>query len=354
MNNDKRKQLLKQFDSMHLVAIPRPLKTLCVILASLAVILVFFLAFVPWIQTAYGEGRITTKNPSDRPQAISAPVSGRIKTWYVHEGAQVKQGDVLLEISDNDPDFTRRLEVEVDAARQKYEVARSAAQTAKFDYTRRKNLFKQGLNSRHDYEKAKINYAEYRAKQASALADLTKVETKQSRQQTQRIMAPADGMIVRIRSSDTATFVKQGDFLAQFIPKDGVPLAEIYVRGLDAPLIQPGAKVRLQFEGWPAVQFSGWPAISVGSFGGIVLAVDPSASENGRFRVLVKQDPAEPWPNWNFLRYGARVFGWVMMEKVKVGFELWRQLNNFPPVNPNKTADNAALIYYGDEEAMGK
>jgi multidrug efflux pump subunit AcrA (membrane-fusion protein) len=351
MDNQKRKQILKNFQSLHLVAIPRPLKTLCVLLSVLGIILVLFLTFTPWIQTAYGEGVITTASPSDRPQVISAPVSGRINSWHVTEGARVKMGDMLAEIVDNDPNFIARLELEVEAARQNRDVTKATAETAKLDYTRRKNLFKQGLGSRHDYEKAKINYAEYRAKQAAAIAYLAQIETKRSRQETQRIMAPADGMIVRIRNSDTATFVKQGDIMAQFIPDGGTPLAEIFVRGLDAPLIHRGARVRLQFEGWPAVQFSGWPAISVGSFGGIVTAVDPSASESGRFRVLVKQDPSELWPNSNFLRYGARVNGWVMMEKVKVGYELWRQLNNFPPVNPNKKTRNAALIYYTEDES---
>ena len=49
---------------------------------------------------------------------------------------------------------------------------------------------------------------------------------------------------------------------------------ELWARGNDAPLITPGRKVRLQFEGWPAVQFAGWPSVAVGTFGGIVGVVD--------------------------------------------------------------------------------
>jgi len=55
--------------------------------------------------------------------------------------------------------------------------------------------------------------------------------------------------------------------------------------GRDVALVTPGAPVRLQFEGWPAIQFSGWPSVAVGTFTGTVIAVDPSADVSGRFRV---------------------------------------------------------------------
>ena len=81
------------------------------------------------------------------------------------------------------------------------------------------------------------------------------------------------------------------------------------------------------------VQFSGWPSVAVGTFGGIVMAVDPSAQTNGRFRVLVKEDPSDlnPWPSNDYVRFGSKVRGWIQMETVIVGYELWRLFNNFPP-----------------------
>jgi len=36
-----------------------------------------------------------------------------------------------------------------------------------------------------------------------------------------------------------------------------------------------------------------------------------------------------------FLRFGAQVNGWVLLDTVSIGFELWRQLNNFPPRYPD-------------------
>jgi hypothetical protein len=87
----------------------------------------------------------------------------------------------------------------------------------------------------------------------------------------------------------------------------------------------------LQFEGWPIIQFSGWPSIAVGTFGGIISSVDSSISENGKFRVIVKKDKDEKWPDERFLRHGAKAQGWILLNNVSLGYEFWRQLNSFPP-----------------------
>jgi len=109
-------------------------------------------------------------------------------------------------------------------------------------------------------------------------------------------------------------------------------VAELFMDGNDLPLLRKGDKVRLQFEGWPAVQFVGWPSVAVGTFGGLVYLVDPTANEKGQFRILVQPDPAQPaWPGDDYLRQGVRTQGWVLLNRVTIGWELWRQLNGFPP-----------------------
>ena len=55
----------------------------------------------------------------------------------------------------------------------------------------------------------------------------------------------------------------------------------LLIEYVDAPLIEPGRKVRLQFEGWPAVQFVGWPSVAVGTFGGKVNRVFPTDDGKG-------------------------------------------------------------------------
>ena len=47
---------------------------------------------------------------------------------------------------------------------------------------------------------------------------------------------------------------------------------------------------------------------------------------------VVTPDPADdPWPEGRFLRQGTQVNGWVLLDQVRLGFELWRQWNGFPP-----------------------
>ncbi|MFC6051101.1 RND transporter, partial [Methylobacterium hispanicum] len=123
-------------------------------------------------------------------------------------------------------------------------------------------------------------------------------------------------------------------------PLAPVRVVELMVDGRDVALIRPGQSVRLAFEGWPAIQFSGWPSVAHGMFDGRVRAVDPSAQQSGLFRVLVDQDPdRSAWPDADFIPLGAKVRGWIRMETVSVGYELWRVLNNLPLEFPKTRSD---------------
>ena len=61
--------------------------------------------------------------------------------------------------------------------------------------------------------------------------------------------------------------------------------------------------------------------------------VDPTDDGKGKFRVLVSPDPEDfGWPNVSYLRQGVRTRGWVLLNTVTVGQEVWRQINGFPPI----------------------
>ena len=166
----------------------------------------------------------------------------------------------------------------------------------------------------------------------SSQARLTAIQSNIATQRNQTLIAPSDGTIVRIYVRGSGQQVSRGTPLLVFAPAGGQRAVELVVDGFNAPLISPGRKVRLQFEGWPAIQFSGWPSVAVGTFGGQVAVVDALDNGQGNFRVLVVSDPDEPaWPNERYLRQGVRTNGWVLLDDVSVGFELWRQLNDFPP-----------------------
>jgi len=316
-----------------------PLRLAVRIIVVLVVVCSMGLIFVPWVQTAYGSGSVTALNPSGQLQSIHALVKGRIKEWHVRDGSMVEEGEPIVEIIDNDPEFISRLESEADAARRGREAAHMGAQTSILDFHRKEELYATGLASRRDMEQAKIEYQSWLAKEADAAAKLNMTETKLSRQQTQMVRAPKAGLIVRTGAGDLATMVKEGDVLATFVPNDSQRAVEIYVSGLDMPLVHPGRMVRLQFEGWPVVQFSGWPSAAIGTFAGEVKVVAPSVSANGKFRVLVTEPEGELWPDTRFLRFGGRANGWVLLDTVSLGYEVWRQMNGFPPENVNlKTA----------------
>lgn len=326
------------FTVLNRLKAPRVTRTVARMLMVSIVLTFLFLSFVPWIQTAVGMGKITALNPSDRAQTISSLVKGRINKWYVNDGSLVKKDDPIAEIIDNDPQLIARLQSERDAMAHKLDTTRLAMETAELNYTRQMNLSKQGLSSNKEYEQARIRWKEIKADVSQAQADLNKVEVQLSRQHTQLVRAPRDGYVLQIVAGGVSTHVKEGDVLAIFVPADVKPAVELYVSGLDVPLVHPGRKVRLIFEGWPSIQFSGWPSVAVGTFAGEVIAVDSTISPNGKFRVLITQADNEPWPDAQFLRMGAQVQGWVLLNEVSIGYELWRQMNSFPPVYDDPSA----------------
>lgn len=295
------------------------------------VAILLLITLVPWVQTAQGSGQVIAYDPRDRQQNITALVPGRLDRWYVTDGANVKAGDAIARVVDLDPDFLNRLRAERDQKLAEMAATDAAMATAQRDVKRMATLYGEGLAARRDMELAQIKVADYAAKLASLKADINKIDVNLRRQSEQLIRAPRDGRILRVSSIDSATIVKQGDVLATFVPEHSRRVVELYVDGRDIPLINPGRRVRLEFEGWPAIQFSGWPSVAKGFFDGQVAALDLNASPNGLFRILVVESPdRDPWPSEQSVRLGAKVRGWVQMNTVPIWFELWRILNDFP------------------------
>jgi len=268
-----------------------------------------------------------------RLQEITALVPGRIMEWYVRDGSHVKVGDPIVRIADNDPQLLERLQAERAQVVAKLDAAQSAVDTAEIDLRRTSDLFDQGLAARREFEQARIRVEQLRSSVAEAAAELQRVDVSLSRQSVQIVRAPRDGTILRVNAGGDATYASAGQVMATFVPDNVERAIELYVDGRDVALVRPGLEVRVEFEGWPIVQFSGWPSVAVGTFGGRVVAVDPSANAAGRFRILVTEDEhaEHPWPSQDFVRFGSKARGWVLLETVPVGYEIWRQLNNFPP-----------------------
>lgn len=165
-------------------------------------------------------------------------------------------------------------------------------------------------------------------------AEISKMQVELSNLQLRSgfyvIRAPQTGYIVKAMKSGIGELIKEGEDLVTIMPAHSKMAVELYVRAMDLPLMHIGVPVRIQFDGWPALVFSGWPDVGVGTFGGVVQAVDRVNSTNGLFRVLVVPDPNDrPWPE--LVRAGGGVYGWAMLRRVRVWYEMWRQFNGFPP-----------------------
>lgn len=144
------------------------------------------------------------------------------------------------------------------------------------------------------------------------------------------ILAPQSGYVTRAVRTGIGETVKEGEELLTIVPDHGELAVEVYVNPIDIPLIHSGESVRLFFDGWPALVFSGWPGISFGTFGGVVVNYDRVISPNGKFRVLVAPSPHdEPWPE--SIQQGSGAVGMALLNTVPVWYELWRQVNGFPP-----------------------
>jgi multidrug efflux pump subunit AcrA (membrane-fusion protein) len=282
------------------------------------------------------------------------------------------------------------------AAEQAVQAARQNQATVDYNYSRVKELFQKGLRSKRDFELAELDKvrAETSTQQAEAQLNVTQrdfsvarfdrekvtgdtaaaianvsasiasaqetlattandlsklsveIQNLQVRTGQREITSPVDGRVVRLLRVGASETVSAGAILAVIVPDTQDQAIELYVSDWDVPLISEGRLVRLQFAGWPAIQFSGWPMIASGTFGGKVAVVDAVDDGKGRYRILVKPDMEsikagkdEPWPSGNYLRPGTEATGWILLDTVPLGYELWRQFNAFPPTLKDKPDD---------------
>ncbi len=242
-------------------------------------------------------------------------------------------------VSGRDMELAEQKYNETDQKLQKAELDRKSAEidvqakSAKLEEVKSKTLA--------DIAKIEADIQAAEAKVADYRKELLETESKIRGQRTQEVRAPRDGTIQRLLVNVGVQQVKDGDPIAILVPDAQDLAVEVFLDGNDLPLVGLGDPVRLQFEGWPAVQFVGWPSVAIGSFGGKVALIDPGDSGTGKFRILVTPDDKSGWPSNRYLRQGVRAKGWVLLRQVRLGYEVWRRLNGFPPVVASKEPDDA-------------
>ncbi len=201
-----------------------------------------------------------------------------------------------------------------------------------------------------DIADAKSKKYEALSGQFDAEATVTKLENQYSnisvRTGLYYITAAQDGYITKAIQSGIGETVKAGTAIVSIMPSQYALAVQMYIKPIDLPLLERGQHVRIQFDGWPAIVFSGWPNTSYGTYGGQVFAIDNFISDNGMFRVLVAPDPTDnPWPD--ALRVGGGSNSMLLLKEVPIWYEIWRQINGFPP-------DYYKTEAKGDEVVMKK
>ncbi|MBS9462407.1 HlyD family efflux transporter periplasmic adaptor subunit [Flagellimonas sp. 389] len=182
--------------------------------------------------------------------------------------------------------------------------------------------------------KAQSDMFTAQSNQFDSEAQVTKLENSRTnyemRNDMLHIRAPQSGFINRAIQSGIGETFKEGDRLVGIMPANYEMAVETFVDPIDLPLLHLGEKVRIQFDGWPAIVFSGWPNVSYGTYGGVVVAIETFISDNGKYRILLAPDvDDQEWPK--DLRVGSGANTMALLEDVPIWFELWRQLNGFPP-----------------------
>jgi multidrug resistance efflux pump len=288
----------------------------------------------------FGDARdFAVKAAQDLIEASRAKLQGKQR---MVTGYESKETQARLNYERQKGLFEKGLkpEKEIERLRKDLEVAVSELESARQEVTaaeRELDSKTSELEQKRREAQTKVDYARAMredaiGQQATAQKEMREIEVKISELDRLTITAPRDGTIFRMPIFERGQMIKEGAELFTIVPESTDLAVELWIAGFDAPLVRPNDHVRLQFEGWPAIQFAGWPSVAVGTFGGRVVAIDETDDGKGKFRIQVRPDDPAGWPSHRFLRQGVRANGWVLLQQVSLGYEIWRQLNGFPPV----------------------
>lgn len=200
-----------------------------------------------------------------------------------------------------------RLRVDIATIRAEYDTYQAKILSEKFTTTSNR------LDSEGSINKMQVQYSSYKKRTGYYY-----------------ILAPQSGYVTKTFVTGIGETIKEGQAVISIMPDEYELAAEIYIDPIDLPLMHVGEHVRIQFDGWPAIVFSGWPDASYGTYGGEIYAIDQYIGDNGKYRMLIKPDERDvSWPK--ALRYGAGLRAMILLNDVPIWYELWRQVNGFPP-----------------------
>jgi multidrug resistance efflux pump len=266
---------------------------------------------------------------SDSSEVVSAEVDYKIASEQLVRGKQMyTQGVIsLVELERRSAQNNKALAI-LTEKQQKFQNTKLEINITKIDI----NAIRQEADDK--IFKSRSDIATYRGEIAGTTGDVAKnknvLANYISRGNQKWLIAPQDGQIIKAKKSGINEIVKEGEMIVEMVPSKIDYAIELFIEPMDLILINSGQKVRMIFDGFPAIVFSGWPNNSYGTFGGRVSMVENNRNENGKFRILVIPDNQEKsWPKE--LKLGTGVRGFALLKTVPIWYELWRQINGFPP-----------------------
>lgn len=269
----------------------------------------------------------TLKMESDSIELIAAKTDYRIaKVQLERQEKLYRQGLKSLTEFESRTLKLQEASAKMQSAENKFYTAQNELHNARIELNSLEAEYQDKLSKAESEWSATLSYLH------NVEAEISKMNNEYANMQIRSsfyaIHAPQDGYVIKALKSGLGETVKEGEAVASVMPANPQLAVALYVRPIDLPLLEKGRKVRLQFEGWPALAFSGWPNISFGTFGGVVAVID-NIDTDGKYRILVVPDPKdEPWPE--AVRVGSGVYGWALLKDVPIWYEIWRKLNDFP------------------------
>lgn len=335
--------------------------------------------FISEIKTEYQDPRLVERTNEQRDAKSRSVVSYQNKIITLGSQASALNNEKELKLSQA-KNKLKQSQLKVKSDRIDFEAAKINLSIAERQFTRTQILQNEGLKALTDVEQKRLKlqetqaklisqenkllasqnnvlnasleisrvsaeYAEKIAKSRSDLfsaesnkfeaeAQVSKLENQSSnykiRNSLYYITAPQNGFINKAIKGGIGETFKEGEKLLGIMPANYDLAVETYVNPIDLPLIHVGENIRVQFDGWPAIFFSGWPNASFGTYAGKVVAIETFISDNGKFRILIA--PAENENKWpENVRVGSGAYTIALLEDVPIWYELWRQVNGFPP-----------------------
>jgi RND family efflux transporter MFP subunit len=241
---------------------------------------------LPTARVERGDVRITLTESGELHAAEQTTVSAsndKLITWLVPEGAQVKQGDLLIRFESQKYELARSTaesmvrvaRAELEKAESERRARRATEQKALLDYQSLPELAEKGYINQNELDSARLAYDEVRAANrafdaaiSAAHANVERaeqaVEVEQRKLDEGEVHAPTDGVVVYATGPDAANPVK---ISVGMIPYEGQPLiylpntsemmVETEISEFDLGKVDVGTRAELRLDAYPGARFKG-------------------------------------------------------------------------------------------------